>query len=126
MANRGRQGKVLDDPILEAKRLKMNEAARRYKARQKQLAKELDASVRSSDEDEHGIRPVDERRYIKCFHSGWIGQTTELAYVRRMTGLSLYQIYILQERTGEIPTPAVSLASAKSDKKYREEYGEMY
>ena len=104
----------------------MNEAARKYKARQKQLAKELDASVRSSDEDEHGIRPVDERRYVKCFHSGWIGQTTELAYVRRMTGLSLYQISILQETTGEIPTPAVSLASAKSDKKYREEYGEMY
>jgi len=122
MGKRGRQGKVLDDPILEAKRLKMNESARKYKARQK----ELDANTLPTDEDEYGIRPVDERRYIKCFHSGWIGQTTELAYVRRMTGLSLYQIYILQERTGEIPKPAVSLASAKSDKKYREDYGETY
>lgn len=122
MAKRGRQGKVHDDPILEAKRLRMNESARRYKARQK----ELNANILRTDEDEYGIRPVDERRYIKCFHSGWIGQTTELDYVRRMTGLSLYQIYILQERTGEIPKPAVSLASAKSDKKRRENYGEIY
>ena len=128
---RGPKEKVLSDPIAEATRQRANESARRYKAKKRALEKQTDDAFLLSlppdlIEDKDGIRPIDARRYIKCFHSGWIGADDELKYVKIMTGLSLKQIFIMQQRTGLLPVPAVSQRSAEKDQKLREITGNIY
>jgi len=122
----GRKPKVLDDPIAEAKRLKANESSRKSKKRIRDLEKsraksymDMYGSSVNGNEDEYGIRPVDERRYIKCFKSAPIGTKPKLSYVKMMTGLSLMQISILQKRTGYLPEPAVKDNVAKYDDEKR-------
>ena len=43
--------------------------------------------------------------------------------MKRMTGLTLYQIWILQQRTGLSPYPAVTEQVAKRDQKVRDDAG---
>lgn len=110
---RGRKGIVKDDPIAEARRLKLNESSRRSKAKKLQREKEL--RKQETGEDKYGIRPVDERRYNQCFTAGYIGMPVSLGYVRSMTGLSNTQIFVMQKRTGLYPTPAITLNSVVKD-----------
>ena len=127
----GRAGKECDDPYQEYTRLKNNYDSRVSRAKKKALEKQQDKTFNeiygiNTDEDEYGIRPVDERRYKRCFHSGYIGAPVYRDYVKRMTGLSLKQIAILQKRTGLIPVPAVEDAEADADEKRRWETGDIY
>ena len=73
--------------------------------------------------DEYGITPTDERRYRAKFKNSPYGGLVELEYLRRMTGLSLKQVYILQQRTGLYPTPRVTKTAAQADQKHRDELG---
>lgn len=114
----------------EYKRLYNNVKSQESRLRKAQLEKEKDKAYNVmhnvEEEDEYGIRPVDERRYKACFKSGYIGAPVYRKYVRMMTGLSLKQIAILQERTGLVPVPAVGMAEAEADEKRRWESGDIY
>lgn len=127
----GKSGITYDDPAKEKDRLWNNYSSRLSRERRKNIEKAqektfLEAHNIKCDEDEFGIRPVDERRYKACFHSGYIGAPVYRDYVRRMTGLNLKQICILQKRTGLIPVPAVEDAEADKDWKERYERGDIY
>lgn len=127
----GRAGAKYDDPEKEKRRLWNNLQSRKSRHSKKSLEKRREQSYRESlgivdDEDEYGIRPVDERRYIKCFHSGYIDAPVYRKYVQMMTGLSLKQIAVLQKRTGLIPEPKVSDKEADEDAKKRWETGNYY
>ena len=126
----GKKGTVKSDPEKEKARLKANLASRIYKAKKKAQAMAQEAAyaeILGIDlGDKYGIRAVDERRYVKCFHSGYIGEIPSLDYVRRMTGLSLNQVYILQQRTNHIPYPAVTKAIAATDEQRRINLGDIY
>lgn len=123
----GKKGTPLADPIEDAKRLLRNKQSREYRARKKALEKAKEQAFGfTSDEDIYGIRPIDERRYKKCFHSGYIGEIPSRKYVIIMTGLSLRQIQILQERTGLSPIPPVGQKEAAKDEKRRWETGDIY
>lgn len=125
----GRMGIKCEDSEKEKKRLWNNLQSRKSRMLKQKIEKERDKHVNEilklhEDEDEFGIRPVDERRYTKCFHSGYIGETPERKYVQIMTGLSLKQINILQKRTGLVPNPAVNDSEADADEKRRWETGD--
>lgn len=115
--------------IEEYTRLNNNLISRKARARRKDLEAHQDRYIKqlyqgADDADQWGIRPRERRIYAKCFKSAPIGSNVELAYIKRMTGLSLMQIYILQQQTGKIPTPAVSPKVAKADQKRRWERGD--
>ena len=125
----GRTGVKYDDVEKEKKRLWNNLQSRKSRNLKQTIENEKDKAVNEilkihEDEDEFGIRPVDERRYTKCFHSGYIGETPERKYVQIMTGLTLKQINILQKRTGLVPNPAVNDSEADADEKRRWETGD--
>lgn len=125
----GKQGVECTSLWEEYKRLYNNVHSQESRLRKRNLEKHQEKQFRERyhpDEDEYGIRPVDERKYIKCFKSGYIGEPVTRVYVRRMTGLSLKQIAILQERTGYVPVPAVGMAEAEADEKRRWETGDIY
>lgn len=127
----GKSGKIFEDEEKEKNRLWNNYCSRKSRERRRKVEKDqeksfMEAHGLSADEDEYGIRPVDERRYIRCFHSGYIDAPVYRKYVQRMTGLSLKQICILQKRTGLIPVPAVGDAEAEKDWKERYERGDIY
>lgn len=124
----GRKPTVYEDEEKEFKRLWNNYVSRLQKRKAKKHEESLYNSWESPDKtpDKYGIRPIDERRYVKCFKSGWIGEIPTLRYVKTMTGLNLYQIMILQTRTGYIPYPKVLKNKAQEDLKYREEIGDIY
>lgn len=127
----GRAGKTFDDPEKEKRRLWNNLQSRKSRNNRREIEKKREKSYRESlgivdDEDEYGIRPIDERRYIACFHSGYIDAPVYRKYVQRMTGLNLKQILVLQKRTGLIPVPAVNDDEADADAKKRWETGNYY
>jgi hypothetical protein len=127
----GRAGESFDDPYKEYTRLLNNLRSRQARARRKEHFKRQDKAINKvlnihQDEDEYGIRPVDERRYKATFKSGYIGEPVYRTYIKRMTGLNLMQMYILQERTGLKPTPVIKEAEAKADWKHRYETGDIY
>jgi len=123
----GKKGKTCLTDEEEFKRLKNNYVSICSRAKRKEREEEIDRNFRKSigsdDGDEYGIRPVDRRRYEAKFKNCPKGSRVELAYVRRMTGLSLFQIYHLQEETGLYPYPRVTEKDAKIDKKRREDAG---
>lgn len=127
----GREGQKYTDPEKEKRRLWNNLVSRRSRNNRKEYQKRQDDAYKeilqlASDADEYGIRPIDERRYVRCFHSGYIGETPERVYVIRMTSLTLNQIKVLQKRTGLYPNPPVSDKEAKADEKRRYETGDYY
>jgi hypothetical protein len=128
----GREGKKFDDPEKEKRRLWNNLSSRKSRLSRRNIEKAQETAYNQAlkldtdEADEYGIKPVDERRYVKCFHSGYIGAPVYLKYVKMMTGLTLKQIAILQERTGEIPVPPVTKAQADADEKERWERGDIY
>jgi len=130
----GRTGKVLADPEAEAKRLYNNLKSREARKRVRDLDKARDRAytaamgrcVDENEEDEHGIKPVDRRRYKQTFFSGYEGQPVYLSYVKMMTGLKNKQILVLQDEefvvnkfTGEkrklVPVPAVTSKDVKAE-----------
>jgi hypothetical protein len=124
----GRAGKTFDDPEKEKRRLWNNLQSRKSRNNRREIEKKREKSYRESlgivdDEDEYGIRPIDERRYIACFHSGYIDAPVYRKYVQRMTGLSLKQVYLLQQETGLKPYPAVTEKVADKDQKIRDREG---
>lgn len=127
----GRIGQISDCDEKELKRLYNNLKSRQSRARKRELEKKRELTYREvlnlpNDADEYGIRPVDRRRYIACFKSTPIGCITERVYVKRMTGLSKNQIFILQKETGLLPVPAVTESEAVADEKRRWETGDYY
>jgi hypothetical protein len=127
----GRSGKSCDDPYEEYIRLLNNLRSRQARARKKERIQHEEKTYKemlniNTEEDEFGIRPVDERRYKACFKSYYIGAPIERSYIKRMTGLNLKQMYILQERTGFVPTPPIKKAEADADWKQRYETGDIY
>lgn len=127
----GKEGIKYTDPEKEKRRLWNNLVSRRSRNARKEYQKRQDDAYKeilklASDADEHGIRPIDERRYVRCFHSGYIGEIPERQYVIRMTSLTLNQIKVLQNRTGLSPNPPVSDKEAAADEKRRFETGDYY
>lgn len=127
----GREGTKYSDPEKEKRRLWNNLVSRRSRNARKEYQKRQDSTYKeilklASDADEYGIRPIDERRYVRCFHSGYVGEVPERIYVIRMTGLTLNQIRILQKRTNLSPNPPVSDKEASADEKRRERTGDYY
>lgn len=126
----GKKARVIEGETDEQrfKRLVNNYSSRVCRAGVKKLNEQKEVYSKrclclADDADQYGIRPVDERRYKGCFKSYYIGMSVERSYVKRMTGLSLKQIYELQKRTGLIPKPPVKLKEAKADEKRRWEEG---
>lgn len=123
----GKKGKACLTEEEEYKRLKNNYISICSRAKRKEREQQIDNDFKkrmgADDEDEHGIRPVDRRRYIAKFKNCPKGSRVELAYVRRMTGCSLFEIYHLQKETGLYPYPPVTAKDAKIDKKRREDAG---
>lgn len=127
----GRAGTSSSDSEKDRVRLLNNLNSRLSRMAKREIEKSQEQTYRevlglNNDADEYGIRPVDERRYRACFRSGYIGEPVERVYVKRMTGLSLNQIRVLQERTGLIPVPAVTAKEANADEKRRYETGDIY
>ena len=129
----GRKGNSSDNIMEEIVRLTNNIASVKTRKRNRDLDKSRDKVYKESlglysedEADKHGIKPVDERRYIKCFKSGYINAPVYRTYIKRMTGLSLNQMYVLQERTGYIPTPKISFNEAKKDEQALYDSGEIY
>jgi hypothetical protein len=128
----GRKGESHDDPIKEIIRLTNNIASVKTRNKHKEIEKQQDIvfkeslGFRAEDTDEYGIKAVDERRYIKCFRSGYINAPVYRTYIKRMTGLSLYQMFVLQERTGYIPTPKITKVEAKKNERELYERGDIY
>lgn len=127
----GREGKGFDDPEKEKRRLWNNLVSRKSRLAKRQALERHDKAVNESlrlhqDEDEYGIKPVDERRYKATFKSGYIGAPVYVSYIRRMTGLNLMQMYVLQEKTGLVPTPRIREEDARADWKSRYEKGDIY
>lgn len=116
----------------EYKNLYNNWSSRESRKRKRALEKSQDKvfaatwGCMAEDADEYGIRPVDERKYIGCFKSGYIGDPVKVSYIKRMTGLSLKQINVLQQRTGYMPTPPVTDKVANDDEMRRYETGDIY
>lgn len=77
----------------------------------------------NDDADINGITPKDRRRYLAKFKNCPIGAKVELAYMQMMTGLSLHQIWILQNETGLKPYPAVTEKAANKDQEVRDRNG---
>ena len=128
----GKKGTVAETEEQERKRLWNNYKQRLYKQSVKDRNKEQDEAFDiwegnpDKKPDKFGIRPIDERRYKGCFKSYYIGFPIELDYVRRMTGLTIAQIYELQKRTGYKPTPEITQSQAIKDQRRRELTGDIY
>lgn len=124
-------GKAFSSDEEEYRRLYNNYHSRKSRHSKKEIEKRQEKTYMemhgiNNDEDEFGIRPVDERRYKGCFHSGYIGEPVKRSYVKRMTGLSLKQINIMQKRTGLYPVPPVGDKEADIDEQRRYETGDIY
>lgn len=127
----GKEGTAFSDYEKEKRRLWNNLVSRRSRLSRRQLQKHQDEKFNEilnihQDEDEFGISPKDERRYRAKFKSGYIGAPVYVKYIMMMTGLKLFQIYQLQERTGLIPTPRITKEQADANYKYCYETGDMY
>lgn len=127
----GRSGVAYEDPYKEYERLLNNLRSRQTRARKREIIKRQDKVFNEvlnihQDEDEFGISPRDERRYRAKFKSGYIGAPVHVKYIMMMTGLKLFQIYQLQERTGLIPTPRITKEQADANYKHCWETGDIY
>lgn len=111
----------------EYKRLYKNVKSIQSRNRRKEMEKRQEQSFverfgfGNDDADINGITAKDRRRYIAKFKNCPHGSRVELGYVKMMTGLNLFQIYLLQQETGLSPYPAVTEKAAKADKKFRED-----
>lgn len=109
----GRKGEATTNEEDEKRRLYNNLASRVSRAKRKSIVDHKNNTYKSivtgidTIEDKYGISAKDERRYRTCFSAGYIGLPVELDYVRRMTGLDDAQIFVLQQRTGLLPYPAI-------------------
>lgn len=96
----GRKGIEKENEEEEKKRLRNNLASQlsRAKKRRQIIDKNKAYNYISPDliEDENGINKVDERRFKQCFVYEDIAP--EYDYVRRMTGLNIDQISILEQK----------------------------
>lgn len=97
----GRKGETKENEEEEKKRLRNNLASQLSRARKRKIIADNDASViisynKDFINDENGINKVDERRFKQCFIYENIAP--EYDYVRRMTGLNLEQINILEQK----------------------------
>ena len=125
----GRKGNQFEDPKAEWKRLYNNIASIESRNRRKEYQERQDKSFAETygfgadDADKFGIRPWQRRMYTKLFKSCPYGSIVQLSYVKRMTALTLDQIYALQQETGLLAHPCVSAKQAKADKKYRDDNG---
>ena len=125
----GRTAKLSEDPEIRRQQIYKNLKSMQSRQRRKEVDDWHEKSYverygfGADDADCYGIRPVDRRRYNKCFKSCPHGASVELDYLRRMTGMTLYQIYIMQNETGLKPKPAVSEKAAKLDQKRRDDEG---
>ena len=125
----GRKAKPLESEQDEYKRLYKNVKSIESRNKRKEYDTRREKSFverfgfGADDADQYGIRPVDERRYLAKFKNCPIGAKVELAYLKMMTGLTLHQIWVLQEKTGLKPYPAVSEKIAKRDQKIRYDAG---
>lgn len=98
----GRTGISLEDETAELKRLYNNLKSRESRARKRQQEKQLDADLHNTECNllqAAGIYPIDERRYKACFNIFEDTNLIDMAYVKRMTGLSDTQISILEKHT---------------------------
>lgn len=129
----GKKGESSNNILEEIVRLTNNIASIKTRNKNKELDKQRDKVYKESlgytkedETDKYGIKPVDERRYIKCFKSGYINAPVYRKYIKRMTGLSLNQMFVLQERTGYIPTPKITLTEAKKNEQELYDRGDIY
>lgn len=125
----GKKGISLDDLAKDTRRLMFNEASRRHRKKVRDIDEYTDEEFKrfyGIVEDKYGIRPVDERRYKACFKSAPIGSRVQRSYVKMMTGLSLKQMLIMQQRTKLIPHPPVSDKEAADEEKLKYETGDYY
>ena len=125
----GKKGTEAETEEEEWNRLYKNIKSIECRRRRKKLEKEQEQSWVSkygfgNDEaDQYGITPKDRRRYIAKFKNCPKGAVVELDYLKMMTGLTLNQIWILQNETGMSPYPAVTEKAAKKDQAYRDYNG---
>ena len=125
----GRKAKVFATPEEEYKQLYNNVSSIKSRNARKEMEARADKSYvekygfGADDADIYGITPKDRRRYEAKFKNCPHGSRVTLEYLRRMTGLTLKQVYILQEQTGLIPYPKVSKIEADKDQKYRDDNG---
>lgn len=128
----GKARAIFESEEDEYRQLYNNWSSRESRKRKRELEKYQEEAYRSywgiaaDDADEYGITPKQERQYRGCFRSGYIGEPVYREYVKRMSGLTLYQIYIMQQRTGLIPVPQVTATEAKADEKRRYDTGDIY
>lgn len=95
----GRKGIEKENEEEEKKRLRNNLASQLSRARKRKIIADKDVSVIINEDfinDENGINKVDERRFKQCFVYENIAP--EYDYVRRMTGLNIDQISILEQK----------------------------
>lgn len=125
----GRTAKLSDDPVMRRKQIYKNIKSMESRQRAKAVDEWHEKSYverygfGNDNADCYGITPKDMRRYLAKFKNCPHGSRVELDYIKRMTGLTLYQIWILQQRTGLSPYPAVTEQVAKRDQKVRDDAG---
>lgn len=125
----GRKAKLSDDPEIRYKQIYKNVKSILSRNKVKKLEADREKSYvekfgfGNDDADANGITAKDRRRYIAKFKNCPYGAVVELDYLKRMTGLTLKQIYILQKETGKYPKPAVTEKAANKDQAYRDEEG---
>ena len=121
----GRTAKLSTDPEERYKQLYKNVKSIESRMRSRKLEQKAAKSFvekfgfGNDDADIYGITSKDRRRYIAKFKNCPYGSRVQLDYVRRMTGLTLNQIYILQNETGKYPYPPVTKKAAAKDEAYR-------
>lgn len=125
----GRKAAKIENTPEGYERLYKNVKSIESRNRRKELDKARDQSFverygfGNDDADANGITAKDRRRYNAKFKNCPKGSKVELEYLRRMTGLNLFQIYVLQQETGLLPYPAVTEKAAKAEQKFREDNG---
>ena len=125
----GRKAKLSDDPEIRYKQIYKNVKSILSRNKVKKLEADREKSYvekfgfGNDDADANGITAKDRRRYNAKFANCPHGAVVELDYLRRMTGLTLKQIFILQNETGKYPYPAVTEKAANKDQAYRDKEG---
>ncbi len=125
----GKTAKLSDDPETRRNQIYKNLKSMQSRQRRKEYDKRVEQSYvqkygfGADDADANGIRPIDRRRYKAKFANCPHGAVVELKYLMMMTGLTLKQVYLLQQETGLKPYPAVTEKVADKDQKIRDREG---
>jgi len=125
----GRKAAPIENTPEGYKRLYKNVKSIKSRNKRKKIEAEREQSYverfgfGNDDADINGITAKDRRRYNAKFANCPHGAVVELDYLRRMTGLTLKQIFILQNETGKYPYPAVTEKAANKDQAYRDKEG---